>query len=111
MSKRPVFRITFARKDGEEVTFTNYKNDEVTKKYAPLGALFARDKGAGYSLAIDPSAITHELDPEKFWYNVYPVEDSKDDAPRSSSAGGGPRQGRRTQRSQAANGGGDDLEY
>lgn len=109
MSKRPVFRITFARKDGEEVTFTNYKNDEVTKKYAPLGALFARDKGAGYSLAIDPSAVQHELDPEKFWYNVYPVEDSKDDAPRSGG-GGGPRQGRRAQQSRA-NSGGDDLEY
>jgi hypothetical protein len=110
VSKRPVFRITFARKDGEEVTFTNYKNDEVTKKYAPLGALFARDKGAGYSLAIDPSAIQHELDPEKFWYNVYPVEDSKDDAPRSGG-GGGPRQGRRQQRSPSKDNGGDDLEY
>lgn len=109
MSKRPVFRITFARKDGEEVTFTNYKDQEVTKKYAPLGALFARDKGAGYSLAIDPSAVQHELDPEKFWYNVYPVEDSKDDAPRSGG-GGGPRQGRRQQQSRA-NSGGDDLEY
>lgn len=109
MSKRPIMRITFARKDGEEVTFTNYKGDEVTKKYAPLGALFARDKGVGFSLAIDPSAIGHELDAEKFWYNVYPVED-KDDAPRAQSGGGGPRQGRRAQRSQASDSG-DDLEY
>lgn len=110
MSKRPVFRITFARKDGEEITFSNYKDQEVTKKYAPLGALFARDKGAGFSLAIDPSAVQHELDPEKFWYNVYPVED-KDDAPRETRGGGGPRQGRRTQQRSTKDDSGDDLSY
>jgi hypothetical protein len=106
--KRPVYRITFARKDGEEVTFQNYKGDEVTKKYAPLGALFARDKGAGFSFAVDSSAVSHELDPEKFWYNVYPVEDSKDDAPRSG--GGGARQGRGRQQSRKDDSG-DDLSY
>lgn len=82
---KPVYRVTISRKDGEDITFTNYKGEEVTKKYAPVGALFPRDKGEGFSFALDPAAEGLKLDSEKYWMNVYPCED------RPSDGGGRPR--------------------
>lgn len=73
MSK-PQYRVTMSRKDGADIEFTNYKGETVEKKYAPLGALFPRDKGEGFSFAIDPASVGHTLDPETFFYNVYPVD-------------------------------------
>lgn len=78
--RRPSYRVTIARKDGEDIEFTNYKGETVEKKYMPMGVLFKRDKGEGFSLLIDSAADGMKLDTETYWFNVYPVDE--DDAPR-----------------------------
>jgi len=82
---RPTHRVTISRKDGEEITFTDYKGNTVTKKYCPIGALFPSKIDGGFTLALEKKVT---LDPETVWVNVYPQkerEESTSDAPEAKS--------------------------
>lgn len=76
---RPAFRVTVNRKDGEEITFTDYKGEKQTKKYCPIGVLFPNKTGTGFNLKLDKKTT---LDPDVVWIAVYPVEDRDDEDER-----------------------------
>lgn len=73
---QPTHRITISRKDNKDITFKDYKGVEVTKKYCPIGVLFASDKIPGsFSFKLERKVT---LDPELVWVNVYPNEPRND---------------------------------
>jgi hypothetical protein len=69
---RPAMRMTASRKDGEEITFLDYRGESVTKRSMPVGVFWNSRKGNGFSFVPESG---HVYDPETYWYNVY-VEDS-----------------------------------
>jgi hypothetical protein len=73
---RPAFRLTANRKDGEEITFKDYQGNKQTKRYAPVGALFPTKSGNGFNLTLDRKVT---LDPEEYWFTMFPVEDRNED--------------------------------
>ncbi len=91
MGSRPTHRVTISRKDGKEITFTDYKGEAQTRKFAPIGALFPSRLEGGFSLALDKKVT---LDPETLWINIYPIDmrreerdDSGEEAPASRRGG------------------------
>lgn len=83
---RPTHKVSITRKDGKEITFTNYKGESVSKKYCPIGALFPSKIDGGFSLSLERKVT---LDPEVVWVNVYPAEDrtQSEDAPAPKRGG------------------------
>lgn len=77
---RPAMKMTAVRKDGEEITFLDYRGQSVTKRAMPVGVFWPSRKGNGFSFV--PDAGGHVFDAETFWYNVYVEDDRDDDRPR-----------------------------
>ncbi|HXJ75456.1 MAG TPA: hypothetical protein VNM37_21555 [Candidatus Dormibacteraeota bacterium] len=89
---KPTHRVTISRKDGEDITYPNYKGESVTRKYCPIGALFPSKIEGGFSLVLERKVT---LDPEVVWVNVYPQEErGADREPREREAGGKPPRAR-----------------
>lgn len=84
---RPAFRLSISRKDGKDITFTDYRGESVSKKYCPIGALFPSKIEGGFSLVLERKVT---LDPDVVWVNVYPNdrdgESSGDKAPAKRPA-------------------------
>lgn len=81
MAGRPAFRVKASRKDGESITFTDWNGNEQTRKYAPVGSLFANDFG-GYNFAADKKFT---FNPETHYMSVFPVDDEEGGGERKSS--------------------------
>lgn len=81
---RPAFRFVVNRKDGDDITFTDYLGQKQTKKFAPIGVAFPNKAETGFNLVLDKKVT---LDPEVLWIAMYPVEDrdDEDERPRKSS--------------------------
>ncbi len=67
MAGTKVGRIVRTRKDKSEITFTDYRGEEKTSKYAPVGTIWAqrRDDGS-YMLSFSP-----DKKDEKHFFNIY----------------------------------------
>lgn len=87
---RPTHRISITRKDGTDITFTDYKGETVTKKYCPIGSLFPSKIEGGFSFALERKVT---LDPELLWVNVYPVDPPEEREEKKAPAGGRRRAG------------------
>lgn len=83
MAGMPAYRLVANRKDGDDITFKDHNGNEQTKKYAPVGALFPNKQGNGFNLALKKKVT---LDPETFWFAMYPVEDRDDSDERPRKA-------------------------
>lgn len=83
MAGRPTHRLKVSRRDGEEITYVDYKGEQQTRKYAPLGALFANEYG-GYNLVLEKKVT---LDPKVHFVSAFEVEEreSDDDRPAKRS--------------------------
>jgi hypothetical protein len=69
---KPIFEIELVRKDGAEQTFTNYKGEEVSKKWRKVGVIFPsrlEGKGGG-SLVFDKDFDVSELVSGDYYINV-----------------------------------------
>lgn len=82
---KPTHRVTISRKDGQDIAFRDYKGDQVSKKYCPIGALFPSKIEGGFSFALERKVT---LDPEVIWVNVYPNEEREE---KTGPAPGGTR--------------------
>jgi hypothetical protein len=69
---RPTHRVSITRKDGQDITYTDYRGDQVTRKYCQIGVLFPTRMENGFNLVLERKVT---LDPDLFWVNVYPQED------------------------------------
>lgn len=63
---KPVFNLTIKRRNGQPITYTDYKGEERQGKTVKVGALFA-NKFGGYDLVLD-KPIT--LDPKELFISV-----------------------------------------
>lgn len=84
---RPAMKMTASRKDGEEITFLDFRGESVTKRSMPVGVFWPSRKGNGFSFVPEGG---HEYDAETFWYNVY-VQDDDDDQPKRAAKKAAPR--------------------
>lgn len=103
---RPVYRLSITRKDGKDITFKDYKGNEVTKKYCPIGALFPSKIDGGFSLVLERKVT---LDPELVWVNVYPNEERASGDGEDAPAKRGGRRGAATAKAAADDMFGDEL--
>ncbi len=78
---RPKFKLMISNKDKSERTFPDFKGNEVTKKYEPIGACFENDFG-GFNVVIDKKVT---IDPAQHWVSLF------DNSEQPSSRGGGQR--------------------
>ena len=86
-------RITRLRKDGEDITFINWKGEEMTNRYAPVATLFASKDNSGrpplVTLAFEEG---FKADPSEEFYNLYVEKgvelDFDHDALSSKGSGG-----------------------
>lgn len=76
---RPAMKMTASRKDGEEITFLDFRGESVTKRNMPVGVFWPSRRGNGFSFV--PESGGHVFDAETFWYNVW-VQEDDDDRPR-----------------------------
>jgi hypothetical protein len=82
---RPTHRVSITRKDGKDITFTDYKGEQVSKKYCPIGALFPSKIDGGFSLSLERKVT---LDPEVVWVNVYPNEEREEKSEKAPAKTG-----------------------
>jgi hypothetical protein len=85
----PKFRISLKNKDGKPFTYTDYKGNEVTTSYLPIGAAW-EGKFGGLDIKLDRKVT---IDPAVHFVNAMAVkprgEEGDEEAPKTSARKGG----------------------
>jgi hypothetical protein len=74
MASTVVARIKAVRKDGSEITFTDYKGERKSAKYAPVATFFRGENGK-LSIKFEKGFVASE----ECWYNYYEETQSTGD--------------------------------
>jgi hypothetical protein len=92
MGNGPKYRITRSRKDKEDITFLDFRGEEVTKRHEPVAVIFENERGMSLKVEKTISPEDHET----YWFNIYSTD--SDDTRVSRR----PAKGRRPARKPAA---------
>lgn len=81
--RKPKFRIVMSRKDGQNITYTDYKGEEKTGKYAPVGAVFHGKFLDSMDVAVDKKVT---LDPSQYWFKLFTTDNPSKSGGRRAPA-------------------------